>query len=67
VERDVIPGPHAVEAERLDTTHEIEFLLRRLERDLDAEAQRRGAHHGNPVLLIVGGLVFTLKCTVLAA
>src|SRR5206468_2574987 len=50
VEGHVVARPHAVEAERLDASDEVELLLRRLERELDAEAQRAGAHRGKASL-----------------
>src|SRR5882762_10860590 len=50
VEGDVVARPHAVEAERLDATDEVELLGRWLERELDAEAQALGTHRGKASL-----------------
>src|SRR2546428_785875 len=50
VEGHVIAGPHAVEAERLDAADEVGLLVRRLERELDAEAQTADAHRGKASL-----------------
>ena len=63
----MIAREHGIESERLDAAHEIELLLRRLEGELNAEAQRGRAHRGNPALAIVDTLAFTFECTVTVA
>src|SRR5437667_222976 len=50
VEGHVVARPHTVEAERLDASDGVELLLRRLERELDAEAQTADAHRGKASL-----------------